>query len=114
MARKRPYTTRNAYRTIERIRRKTEDRAEHIARLIVDRIQVTAPEDPLHEQNTGGPKLKDSYYVRQDPLTGDFLIASRRRYWAFVEFGTRRVNPPYSDAQPHIRPAVDFITARLR
>lgn len=105
MPRRKNYTTKNAYRAIERIERKAERRAEEIARLVVETIQVLAPEDPEHEKNTGGPKLKDSYYVRQDPATGDFIVASRRRYWAFVEFGTKK----HGDAQPHVRPALDSV-----
>lgn len=106
MARK--YTTKNAYRTIDRIRRKGEDRAEVIARRIVEAIYINAPEGSAErgtEHDDPGPPLKDSFYVRQDPETGDFLIASRRRYWAFVEFGTRE----HGAAQPFIRPSVDAV-----
>lgn len=105
MPRRKTYTTKNAYRAIERIQRKAERRAEEIARLVVETIQVLAPEDDEHEKNTGGPKLKDSYYVRQDPTTGDFIVASRRRYWAYVEFGTKK----HGMAQPHVRPAIDSV-----
>jgi hypothetical protein len=110
VARRDKYTTRNAYRTIERIRLKAQERAEDIAKDIVFLIHINAPEDPLHEEHTGGVKLKDSYYVRRDPDTGDYLIRSRRRYWAFVEFGTRE----HGDAQPHIRPAVAAVKAYYR
>lgn len=109
MARRKNYTTNNAYRALERIQLKAEDRAEEIAQEIVEAIRIRAPEDPEHEKNTGGPKLKDSYYVRQDPDTGDLIIASRRRYWAYVEFGTRRRQ--FQDMQPHVRPALDTVRA---
>lgn len=109
MARPKNYTTRNAYRAMARIEHKGQERAEVIAREIVNAIRVRTPEDPLHEEHTGGPTLKESYYVRQDPVTGDFLVGSRRRYWAYVEFGTRRRN--YTDAQPHVFPAIDLIRA---
>lgn len=103
MARQTSRTKRNAYRALARIRRKAEHRAEQIARTIVEAIHINAPEDEHHDENTGGPKLKDSYYVKQDPETGDFIIGSRRRYWAFVEFGTKE----HGKAQPHVRPAID-------
>jgi hypothetical protein len=110
VARRKKYTTRNAYRNLERIRLKAQERAEDLAEDIVFLIHINAPEDPLHEEHTGGVKLKDSFYVRQDPETGDFLIRSRRRYWAFVAFGTRE----HGRAQPYIRPAVAAIKAYHR
>jgi hypothetical protein len=106
MARKRPYTTKNAYRTIERIRKKAEQRSEDIAQDIVDFIHINAPRDmDRRPDREGGPHLSESYYVRQDPDTGDFLVRTRRRYWAFVEFGTRE----HGHAQPHIRPAIEAV-----
>jgi hypothetical protein len=113
VARRDKYTTRNAYRTIERIRRKAQERSEEIARDIVDFIHIYAPRGSaqrgtLHDD--AGPPLSESFYVRQDPDTGDFLIRSRRRYWAYVEFGTRE----HGDAQPYIRPAVAAVKAYYR
>ena len=108
MARKRPYTTKNAYRTIERFENKAREHAREIALDIVRLIHINAPtgsaeRGTLHDD--AGPELKDSFYVRFDPETGDFLIRSRRRYWAFVEFGTHE----HGKAQPYIRPAVAAI-----
>jgi len=108
MARKRPYTTKNAYRTIERIEDKARERAREIAQDIVDLIHINAPTGSVERgtlHDDAGPELKDSFYVRLDPETGDFLIRSRRRYWAYVEFGTRE----HGDAQPYIRPSVDAV-----
>jgi hypothetical protein len=111
MPRKRPYTTRNAYRTIERIERKAEHRAEEIAQNIVDFIHINAPVDEHRRPDReGGPHLSESYYVVQDPDTGDFLVRTRRRYWAFVEFGTKK----HGDAQPHIRPAIEAVRRYYR
>jgi len=114
MARRRShYTTRNAYRTIERIRRKVEDRSEEIARMIVEAIHINAPVGSAArgtEHDDAGPPLSESFYVRHDPESGDFLIASRRRYWAYVEFGTRK----HGDEQPFIRPAVDVVKRYFR
>jgi hypothetical protein len=109
MARRRSnYTKKNAYRTIERIRKKAEDRSERIARMIVEVIHINAPRGSAArgtEHDDAGPPLSQAFYVRQDPETGDYLIASRRRYWAFVEFGTRE----HGKEQPFIRPAVDVV-----
>jgi hypothetical protein len=99
------YTTRNAYRALARIEAKAEDRALEIAKDVVRLIAIYAPRDPNHEQNTGGPALWQSYYATQDPTTGDVIIGCRRRYWAFVEFGTRE----HGRAQPHVRPALDAV-----
>jgi hypothetical protein len=107
------YTTKNAYRTIERIRRKVEDRTEIVARRIVEAIHINAPEGSVErgtEHDDAGPPLNQSFYVRHDPETGDYLIASRRRYWAYVEFGTRK----HGDEQPFIRPAVDVVKRYYR
>lgn len=108
MPRKRPYTTKNAYRALARIQEKAEVRAEEVARRIVETIHFNAPEGSkekgtLHDD--AGPPLSESFYVRQDPETRDFVIGSRRRYWAYVEFGTRK----HGDAQPYIRPALDAV-----
>lgn len=99
------YTTRNAYRAIERI---AEERAERIAQEIVDHIHVNAPYDPEHDD--GGPHLRDSFYWRRDAATGDVLVMSRRRYWAFVEFGTKEHGGP----QRYIRNAIEYARARHR
>lgn len=107
MARRKTYTSRNAYRAIERIERKAEDRAEEIAQMIVEAIYINAPRGSKErgtEHDDAGPILAESFYVRQDPATGDYLIGSRRRYWAYVEFGTG-----HGPAQPYIRPAVDAV-----
>lgn len=108
MARRRNYTTKNAYRALERIRKKAEDRSEEIARMIVEAIYINAPRGSAARgtaHDDAGPILAESFYVRQDTDSGDYLIASRRRYWAYVEFGTNE----HGKAQPFIRPAVDAV-----
>jgi hypothetical protein len=91
-----------AYRAIGRIERKAEVRAYRLAEDLVRLIALYAPRDPHHETNTGGPPLWKSYYVRIDPETGDSVVKCRRRYWVYVEYGTRE----HGDAQPHVRPAL--------
>lgn len=95
------YTTRNAYRAIGRIEEKGEERAYRLAKDLVRLIALYCPRDPKHAENTGGPPLWQSYYVRRDE-DGDTLVKCRRRYWAYVEFGTRE----HGRAQPHVRPAL--------
>jgi HK97 gp10 family phage protein len=97
-----------AYRALARIEREAESLAEKIARDIVELIYLNAPRGSAArgtEHDDAGPILAESFYVRQDPATGDFIIASRRRYWAYVEFGTSQ----HGDAQPFIRPAIDAV-----
>ncbi len=103
---RRNVTTRNAYRNIERL---ADEKARTVAEKIVDRIAVTAPydEDAIKPEHL---HLRNSYYVTQDPETGDALIRCRRRYWAYVEYGTRRHN--FEDAQPHVSTAIDFVRAQ--
>lgn len=102
MARRKTYTSRNAQRALARIELKGQARAEQLAKDLVRLIALYAPRDPNHERNTGGVPLWKSYYVKQDPDTGDLIVKCRRRYWAFVEFGTRE----HGRAQPHVRPAL--------
>jgi HK97 gp10 family phage protein len=99
---------RKAYRALARIARKAEQRAEEVARMIVEQIHINAPRGSAERgtaHDDAGPPLSESFYVRQDPTTGDFLIGSRRRYWAYVEFGTRE----HGKAQPYIRPAIEAV-----
>lgn len=113
MARRVNYTTKNAYRAIERIRKKAEDKSEQVARMIVEAIHINAPVGSAERgtaHDDAGPPLSESFYVRHDPATGDYLIGSRRRYWAYVEFGTQE----HGKAQPYIRPAVDVVKRYLR
>lgn len=102
-----------AYRTLERIREKAENRARDIALEIVGEIATnpTTPYDDRErrESYNRGPHLKFSYYARQDPVTGDWLVKCRRRYWVFVEFGTKTHR-----AQPHVRPAIELVRAAHR
>lgn len=110
MARRRNYTTRNAYRAIERIQEKAKERSEQIAREIVEKIYVNAPRGSKErgtEHDDAGPILAESFYVKADPIGGGYIVGSRRRYWAFVEFGTRK----HGDAQPYIRPSIDEVKA---
>lgn len=101
MPRRVSYTQRNANRAISRIEDKANERALALAKDLVRLIALYAPRDPNHAENTGGPPLWQSYYVRIDPETGDSIVKCRRRYWPFVEYGTQ-----HADAQPHVRPAL--------
>lgn len=78
-----------AYRPLKRVEDAADDRARQIAQFIVNWIKVNGPYDEHRPPSHTGVHLKDSYYARRDPATGDWLISSQRRYWAFVEFGTR-------------------------
>lgn len=90
-------------RTIERIERSAEQRAERIARKVLLLIKLYAPYDTNRRFDRRGPRhLRNSYYLDRD-ANGDYLIRSTRRYWQFVEFGTRKHGP----AQPHVRPAIE-------
>lgn len=103
MARRRAgYTSNNARRALGRIEVKARERVIQRGRDLVRLIALYCPRDPDHAQDTGGIPLWKSYYVRSDPATGDILVSCRRRYWAFVEFGTAK----HGRAQPHIRPAL--------
>lgn len=93
---------RNANRVIDRIEKQGQERAEQLAKHLVRLIALYAPRDENHAENTGGPPLWQSYYVRVDPETGDSVVKCRRRYWVFVEYGTK----DHGDAQPHVRPAL--------
>jgi hypothetical protein len=93
----------HAYRGIARIDEAADTRAREIAQWVVDRIAVIAPRDPRHAENTGGPALHESYYIKKDEDGDGYTIRSRRRYWVFVEFGTKE----HGDAQPHVRVALD-------
>lgn len=111
MARQRPYTTNNAYRALARIEEKAQERAEHIGQFIIGHIRANAPYDEnRRDDRDGGPHLRDSYYYRVDEATGDVIIKTRRRYWAFVEFGTAE----HGSAQPHVRPAIEAARAEFR
>lgn len=100
---------RTNYRALARIERKAKVRAERIARFIVNQIHILAPYDPRTESDTTGPHLKDSYYIEEDPKTGGMVIKCKRRYWAFVEFGTKE----HGAAQPHVRPAIEAARRRF-
>jgi hypothetical protein len=105
MARRR---TAHAYRGIARIEEAADARAREIAQWVVERIAVLAPRDPLHHVHTGGPALYESYYIKADPDGDGYTIRSRRRYWVYVEFGTRKMRE-----QPHVRVALDEAKARF-
>lgn len=111
----RTYTRRNANRSLARIEKAAQRRALEVAEFIVATIERLAPRDPLHYQNTPGEHLAESYRVRQDETTGDFVIWSTQPYWVFVEFGTlAHGGPDKTDAQPHVRPAIDLAKAKFR
>lgn len=88
-----------------KIEQEAQDRCHALAELIVQEI-ATNPATPYdrNPRRPPGPRMRDSYYVDTDPATGDALIKSTSRYWAFVEYGTGN-----HDAQPHLNPAVDLI-----
>lgn len=91
-------------RNLARINRKGSDRARDICDFIVYTIQTSpvTPYDPSPDDD--GQHLRDSYHVEPAPDgSGDWMITTDVRYWAFVEFGTRQ----HGHAQPHIRPAIE-------
>lgn len=92
-----------AYRPLKRIEEAADDRAKQIALHIVEWIKVNGPYDDDRSPSHTGVHLKDSYYARQELGTGDWLIKSRRRYWAYVEFGTRGGKRRVM----HVRPAIE-------
>lgn len=97
-----------ANRAITRIKRRSTARSEKIAQFMVEYIAVNGPYDQDRPKSHLGQHLKFSYYARVD-TDGSVVLATRRRYWAFVEYGTRR-----SKAQPHVRPAIDAAKAKFR
>lgn len=100
---------RTNYRALARIEKKAQYRAKRIARFILNEIFILAPFDTRAESDTTGPHLKDSYYMEEDPKTGAMIIKCKRRYWAFVEFGTKE----HGKAQPHVRPAIEAAKRRF-
>lgn len=95
----------NARRTITRIEEAAEREAFRIAEEIVAEIKLNAPVGT--EAKPEHLRLRNSYYVERDPVTGDALIKSRRRYWVFVEYGTG-----HGPEQQHVRPAIETVRAR--
>lgn len=100
-------TGRNAYRNIERI---AGERAFEIADRIVEIIHDIAPYDESEASKPEHLHLRSSYYVARNP-DGTASIRCRRRYWVYVEFGTRKHNR--EDAQPHVGPSRDLAKAEL-
>lgn len=103
-----------AHRGITRLLDAGERMAHEIAQYIVEEI-VADPKTPYdnspqRREHNQGPHLKFSYYTKRDPDTGHWLVMTRRRYWAFVEFGTREHGGP----QPHVRPAIELAKAKYR
>jgi HK97 gp10 family phage protein len=90
-------------RAMQKILNQADDRARQIAELILDEIKERAPYDDRHSTDTTGVHLRDSYRLERG-VDGDWLITTDRRYWRFVEFGTKE----HGDAQPHIRPAIEY------
>jgi Bacteriophage HK97-gp10, putative tail-component len=79
-----------------------------VAERVVEYIQHFAPIDK--RENAPHPGfLKSSYRVRELP-DGSAEIYTTARYWKYVEFGTRE----HGDAQPHIRPALEWVRASSR
>lgn len=98
---------RQTARNLARINKAGSQRAYEICRFIVETIRTdpTTPYDDRHDSDTRGEHLRDSYRVRPHPDNdGDWMITTSRRYWMFVEFGTRE----HGRAQPHLRPAIEL------
>lgn len=95
---------RNLGRSMGKISRAGDDRSREICEHIVHLIATSSgtPYDSRAESDTTGAHLRDSYRVVRHPAGDGWLITTDRRYWMFVEFGTRKM-----DAQPHIRPAIE-------
>lgn len=92
-------------RKMERINDAGSEMAKRICELIVDEIR-TNPDTP---HLTG--ELRSSYRVQQVPDgSGDWEVVTDRRYWRFVEFGTKE----HGDAQPHVRPAIEYVRGVFR
>lgn len=97
-------------RALDEIADAARERAEEIAELIVQEIRLS-PDTPRPGANnkyaTGD--LLNSYSVMTDPATGDVVIVTSARHWAFVEYGTAQ----HGDAQPHVAPAIETVRAAL-
>lgn len=97
-------------RAFEKVNRAGSGRARHLCELIVQEIQMNpdTPYDTRATTDTRGEHLRDSYTVRKHPDgSGRWQVVTNRRYWRYVEFGTKE----HGDAQPHIRPAVERVRA---
>ncbi len=67
-----------------------------------------APYDEARRPDRRGVRhLRGSYRAVQRP-DGTWVIVTGKRYWQFVEFGTKE----HGDAQPHVRPALDEMRRR--
>ncbi len=100
---------RNVGRAFNRIARAGDERSREICEYSVHTIATSAntPYDSRHDSDTTGEHLKYSYQVVRHPTGDGWLVATDRRYWVFVEFGTRKMQ-----AQPHVRPAIEAARAR--
>jgi hypothetical protein len=100
---------RGLQRDLRRLARAGNERSFEICEYIIDHIESSpfTPFDPRTSSNTTGDHLKFSYRIAPHPKGNGYLVVTKRRYWAFVEFGTRKMH-----AQPHVRPAVDAARAR--
>lgn len=98
-------------RVIARIRERAQHRCEKIGEFIVDYIATTGPVDTdRRPQREAGPHLRDSYYWSLDAARGGaVVVATNRRYWKYVEYGTAE----HGSAQPHVRPAIEAAKARF-
>lgn len=95
-------------RIMRKINKAGSDRARLLCELIVQEIaSMPKPRDDRHDSDTTGTHLLDSYYVAKSATGDGWQIKTDRRYWKYVEFGTRQ----HGDAQPHIRPAIETVRA---
>lgn len=85
-------------------------RAQRIAEFIVAEIRRIAPYDAARRPDRRGTRhLANSYYVNVDPADGEVTVRTSKRYWEFVEYGTRE----HGRAQPHVRPAIDAARSKF-
>jgi hypothetical protein len=78
-----------------------------VAQAICDLIAMN-PNTPYDRTNPkpDSEHLKYSYHPRVEPE--GVIIVSNVRYWGYVEYGTGK-----GRAQPHVRPAIEEIRARM-
>lgn len=95
-------------RPLARIRREADNLVERRAKEAAALINELAPYDETRRPDRRGPRhLKGSYRAVRLP-DGDWGVVTSKRYWAFVEFGTKE----HGNAQPHVRPALDEMARR--
>lgn len=93
--------------TLARLSRLAKGRAEHIAELIVQEVEMS-PLTPVRETNLARQpapgNLKHSFHVAV--VGDDVLVVTTARYWMFVEYGARGKGP-----QPFLQTAIETVEA---